>query len=190
MKKFLIIMLSVLLLLSFTSCNKDKSGDVIAAFEKFSNYYSVVKATHAVFSHSDKPFTKDTVALAQVKNLVSVISGDNSAFTVVATDGTTGDMTTDSSKGETTYSATICYDKYDASGVKTDSGEITISGTCVRSSEPVRGDSAGIDTDTYDLTINGVEYKVSYTYNYDTLKYEAASVGGTGVELRLLNAGK
>ena len=35
MKKVLIALLAVLLLLSFTSCEKDKSEEVIAAYEEF-----------------------------------------------------------------------------------------------------------------------------------------------------------
>ena len=42
---------------------------------------------------------------------------------------------------------------------------------------------------SYDLTINGKQYKLSY-YIDGNNKYTSASVNGTGVEIRLLNANR
>ena len=194
MKKFLIIMLSVLLLLSFTSCEKDKSGDVIAAFEKFANEKETAYRVYALFSNVNKSaITTGDVDPSSLGHLLSAYYGEDSDLaqrgTITVTTAS-GSVTVDGNKY--TYDLSFSCDEYKyGESEKYRTTDFVISGSCEYKSESVeRGTGTSIITLSSDITVNGKNYKLSYTLNHGTGKYSAASVDGTAVELRLLNAGK
>ena len=207
MKKFLIIMLSVLLLLSFTSCEKDKSGDVIAAFEKFAAEKKVADAVYSIFQAiEDGTLGKDKIDTSDLKGLLAVYLENGNKVDIAEVTSASGTVT---KEGNTrTLNVTIGYKGYDevsettGSGssvtyvkVKIAEGTLTITGSWEyklenATSAVLRGEGSVITTCSYNIKVNDDSYDLSYTYNGLTNKFTAASVGGTGVELRLLNAGK
>ena len=195
MKKFLIIMLSVLLLLSFTSCEKDKSGDVIAAFEKFANEKEVAFQVWSLFSpdESKKNITTTDVDESTLSYLLAAYYDEDGDQIIGGTRKVTdasGSITVDGNKY--TYDLSFSCDEYKyGESEKYRTTDFVISGSCEYKSESVeRGTGTSIITLSSDITVNGKNYKLSYTQNGGTKKYSAASVDGTAVELRLLNAGK
>lgn len=54
MKKVLIVLLSVLLALTFISCEKDKSGEVIQNYEDFTNTYNAYSKVRNIYSTLEK----------------------------------------------------------------------------------------------------------------------------------------
>ena len=197
MKKFLIIMLSVLLLLSFTSCEKDKSGDVIAAFEKFANEKETAYRVYTLFSSvNESDITTEDVGESSLGNLLAAYYDEDSepiqqgTITVTAASGSvTSEGEVSSGKKVSFQNVTFsCKEYRDSKEYR--STDFVISGSCEYKSEPVRAAGASIINYSSDVTVNGKNYKLSYTWNDGTEKYSAASVDGTDVELRLLNAGK
>ena len=197
MKKFLIIMLSVLLLLSFTSCEKDKSGDVIATFEKFANEKETAYRVYTLFSNVNKSaITTGDVDPSSLGNLLSAYYGEDSNLAQQGTITVTTASGSVTSEGEVSSGKKLsfqnvtfsCTENRDNKEYRTTNFEI--SGSCECKSEPVRAAGADIINYSADVTVNGKNYKLSYTWNGGTKKYSAASVDGTAVELRLLNAGK
>ena len=205
MKKFLIIMLSVLLLLSFTSCEKDKSGDVIAAFEKFAAEKKVADAVYSIAQNtSDETISKDSIDSSALKGLLVAYLENGGKIEKAEVTSASGTITRE---GNTrTLNVTIGYKGYavvnETSGysatlldVKIAEGTLTITGSWESKLEnaesaALRGEGYSITTRSYNIKVNDDSYDLSYTYNGLTKKFTAASVGGTGVELRLLNAGK
>ena len=193
MKKFLIIMLSVLLLLSFTSCEKDKSGDVIAAFEKFANEKETAYRVYALFSDvNNSAITTADVDPSSLGHLLAAYYGEDDDSTqqgTITVTAASGSVTVDGNKY--TYDLSFSCDEYKyGESEKYRTTDFVISGSCECKSEPVRAAGASIINFSSDVTVNGKNYKLSYSYNDGTRKYSAASVDGTAVELRLLNAGK
>ena len=182
MKKVLIILLSLLLLVSITSCNKDKSGEVIETFEEFANAGEIcLQATSLinngnVMKEDDETFVpkrdaKDLIVAldSKYKNLdYDTIELTNEAGRITRT----SDITTSYTDISVDYS-------FPFNGA-TVTGTLTVDGTYTLKKD---GD---ITYETYDMTVNGTDYLVDYSYNSN--EYLSASINGKEVNVRLLNS--
>ena len=186
MKKVLIALLAVLLLLSFTSCEKDKSEEVIAAYEEFCKAQYVSVYTYGSFDYPDsgdvdiKSLTKDDVEDYNVYNCLNHLDGTK-LYSVDAAEGAVKGKVSQDEK-EVTYTGVKI--TYYVEGDSATKHELTIDGTfkCVEET----GDSEAMQMES-SLTINGKDFAFSFTIN-NKGKYTAASVNGKDVNLTLLNS--
>lgn len=235
MKKVLIILLSVLLALTFISCEKDKSGEVIQNYEDFMKSYNAHRkasfCNNLVYKYIEydesynngkveKKFGDDDKAdilsfLNDYKDNVKTILNVNAdSITIDSVESISGEL-----KGE---------DRYDVEN-KEGNFELTASDIVVKfkytttttrvynsatkqyeskTSDPVDGllkvnmkYSYKQTEEKYEYSISsfslqGVSYKdIAYSRARDKIgenryragEFTSATVGGTGVELRLLN---
>jgi hypothetical protein len=201
MKKALIVMLSVMLVLTFVACEKDKSGEVVQNYEDFVVAYNAsdvagdCATSLAPELYSDKTTNKDvsksTLNAYSVANWWKKLTGDDITVdsTSLSQEGTiTGTTALDTSAGTGKIEAEVTgvkvKFKYTKSG-STDKldGEISFSGKLTLE---VTKDSRSYSYSSFSL--NGVSYKdISFTQNMETKKFTAAKIGGADVELKLLN---
>ena len=189
MKKVLIAMLAVLLLLSFTSCEKDKSEEVIAALENFYKTGDCVfcamgvveipddetvnyEYTDATTDVSDAYLHAFLYNICGVKKEVASIESVSGKVTGAQKSGVSSDLT---------FSDVVV--KYKLADDET-VYEFTLSGTYKGSIEK-KGETE-IESREFSFTVNGTQYSWSYTMENE--KYTAASANGTSVDVRLLNS--
>ena len=183
MKKVLIAILAVLLLLSFTSCKKDKSEEVIAAYEEFCKAQHVVGYAYGSFNYPDSgdvditSLTKDDVNY-NVSNCLNHLDGTN----LDSVDATEGAVKGKVSQGEKELTYTGVKITYYVEGDSTTKHELTIAGTF----KLVQNTDASTGKLEANLKINGNDFALSYTM--ENGKYTAASINGTDVNLTLLNS--
>lgn len=215
MKKVLIVLLSVLLALSFISCEKDKSGEVIQNYEDFIKSSRTGSSLNSIFSpyirekRDTKTYKIDKEFSDADKDDIKSLLEDKSYYvgkilglddiTVTSVESVSGKLQGDAS--DYTASDVVIKFKYTTSNGKDDEeatdkaidGEIKMN--MKYSDSGINGD--GIETySVSSLSLQGVSYKdVSYSEawkktgerNYTLVKYTSATVGGNNVELRLLN---
>jgi hypothetical protein len=186
MKKVLIALLAVLLLLSFTSCEKDKSEDVIAAYEEFISVNDICSDAARMLNNAE--VVKDnTVYDYYIVSLVKAINGIDIEIKSNKITSGSKDSTSEGDVDTNTYSDVVIeYTYTEGSDTTEKTGTLTVSGTYVSESPNIRAQAAYSDV-SYELTINGTKYKLSY-YRDSYGKYERASVNGKDVEVRLLNS--
>ena len=186
MKKVLIALLAVLLLLSFTSCKKDKSEEVIAAYEEFVSVKDICSDAARMLNNVE--VEKDnTVNESHIVSLVKAINGIDIEIKSNKITSGSKDSTSEGDVHTTTYSDVVIeYTYTEGSDTTEKAGTLTVSGTYVSESPTKRAATAYSDV-SYELTINGTKYKLSY-YRDSYGKYERASVNGKDVEVRLLNS--
>ncbi len=189
MKKVLIAMLAVLLLLSFTSCEKDKSEEVIAALEDFYKTGNRLLSAMAVMEIPDDEtvnyeYTDATTDVSDsylhaflynicdVKKEVASIESVSGKVTGTQKSGVSSDLT---------FSDVVV--KYKLADDET-VYEFTLNGTCKGSIEK-KGETE-IESREFSLTVNGTQYSWSYTMKNE--KFTAASANGKSVDVRLLNS--
>ena len=182
MKKVLIILLSLLLLVSITSCNKDKSGEVIETFEEFANAASIsINATDLV--NNGNPTTEGAETYVGLKDAKDLIVALDSKYKDLDYDNDltlsnkTGKIT--KASGVTSYTGISVDYSFPFNGA-TVTGTLTVDGTYTLKED---GDITYI---TYDMTVNGTDYLVDYSYNSN--EYLSASINGKEVNVRLLNS--
>ncbi len=197
MKKLSIIILSLILLFCFVSCEKDKSEEMIANYEAFmkaykvcyETWYALPKTTTADMS------TDETVGKEKVQDILNAIDSENSNIEVIdATDHSTcpitksGSVTVtkDENKKTYTYNITINYSYIKNLTVLADT--LTISGTYEETETTSKASVYNSDVKCK-ITINGTTYEITYYQDYTRSdKFTSATVNGNTVELRLLNA--
>lgn len=212
MKKVLIVLLSVLLALTFISCEKDKSGEVIQNYEDFMNSYnahqkvsSFCDKLYSVYKDEktgkveDKEFGKEDneTILSALKNcyyygnakkLLDLLDIDADIIEIQSVESVSG-------KFQGTYS------DYTASDIVIKFTYITttyVNGGDSKKSDPTEGElkinvkysyKNTDETSTLNissLSLQGVSYKdIMLSSNQDE-KLTSATVGGVAVELRLL----
>lgn len=195
MRKVMTALLAFLLIFSFASCEKDKSEDTIATYEKFITserilFYaeSLYETTGAdvgegVNAQIDKALIRDYI----LESLLEKLDAKYAKITTPTVESTTGNIkaVTSGTNTKITYENGVISFKYTPEGATEEvTDKLTLNGTIVREAVSSRGDS-GMKY-TYDLTINGKAYRLSY--EYDGGKYTSAKVDGTDVDLTLLNA--
>ena len=192
MKKLSIILLVLVMLLAFVSCDKDKSGEVVAVYEEFMNTYTTCYRVAKLLGD-------DTVSPISVENdenfVLTINTINNSDIKVTEITEQSGSVT--ESAGENTNDVdaeykniSIKYKYTEGSDTTVKEGILTVSGTYkhqynATSASLSRGTGSN-ESVSYVLTINGKQYKLSYFKDINK-GYTTASVNGKDVELRLLN---
>ncbi len=186
MKKILIITLSLLMLLAFVSCEKDKTPEITSTFEEFLRNYSIGMAVRAEVVNSVSKDTPESKAKDYIKDSVPEILrylGNEyaSSETTDATGTIKGEYTAEGKTILTFDDITASYKYKEKGGTEEKTGEMKFGGTI----SEVETDDGWTVVST--LSVNGTEYGFSFTDKDG--KFTAASVNGKDVNLRLLNAG-
>lgn len=184
MKKFIIVLLTVLLVFSLTSC-KDNGDELVATYEEFSRYYTLTIRLRNYLGFTDEEI-KDIDAF-EVERIVSYYyNSDIDVKSVTNAVGTVKE-TEDGNKTTTEWKDVVIDYKYTEGSDSTEKeGKLTISGTYVYESDTSRAQST-YSVNSFNFTINNT----SFTLNYrtDEGRFTTANVNGKDVNLRLLNAG-
>ena len=191
MKKLSIIILSLVLLFCFVSCEKDKSEEMIANYEAFLKAYNVCGETSYALPKKTTNMSDDTdVDYYDIQNILTAVDEENSNVEIISSSlKKTGSVTATEEGDKETYTYDIKIDyKYikGGTGSVTQEGTLTISGTYEVTETASKGEPDNKDV-KYKLTINGTPYEISY-YQKANGEYTSATVNGNTVELRLLNA--
>ncbi len=204
MKKVLIVLLSVLLALSFVSCESDKSEEIIAVYDEYVRGDNFTRYAYSSFSGlystkdgettlNDNDITNSDI----VDDLIRIVDGIKSLSltNAVAKSGTikVENESTETTKGRTiTFTDCVIDATYnDYSEKETKKGEKTtlaINGTF--SWEDTYDDDENLTswTNYYNFSIGDLSYKLERAYDkYSTCT--SAKVNGKSVDLRLVNAG-
>ena len=193
MKKALFVLLSVLLITaSFTSCQKDTSGDIVALYETFMSAHEDLTDTCAIWSKEGgqvgNSLTPDQLSSDRVENAVQTLSEDTTIDIsgLTAAEGSVFFYSL-TSEGTTTKSwdfdeVKIDY-KYKSKTVKDETA-----GTLEFDGDYTEKTTGNTVTKTYDMTINGNRYNISFTYNSNTYVVSSATCNGQSVETKLINA--
>ena len=186
MKKISIILLALLMLLAFVSCDKDKSGDMINTYEEFVKAYNNCLEIPTYFAKDGKIEASD-IDNWELRMLVHTLNGSYIGVTSLeVADGSSTTLTTSEDKNTKTYtfnniSITYKYTEGEEDTTEKD-GTYTLTGTYVVTDSADKGSSY-----SFDITINS-ETKCKIAYSKDANgAFTSASVNGTDVELRLLN---
>ncbi len=203
MKKVLIVLLSVLLALSFVSCEKDKSEEIIANYEAFVKTCPKAEAAVTTLSFNtswysetgkiDNSFSDTSLSEDDYWYVATLINNleDNNIYSSEIVSATlksgnlTGQRNLETKETDVTASDVVLEVTYkpDASSDKTETAEFKMN-----------GDYKKCNNDDYnemkcDLTVNGIKYNIAYkVVKGDNPKYTSAAVDGKDVEIRLLNA--
>ena len=184
MKKVLIALLAVLLLLSFTSCEKDKSEEVIAAYEEYCKVCSVGSWAYASFKYPESgsvnftSLTKDNISENQLSYCLDYLDGS----WLDKVDAVEGSVTGTYSKTDADITFKGVKITYYVEGDSTTKHELTIDGT-FKFTQNTDMTTGKVEAN---MTINGNAFAFSYTV--ENSKYTAASVNGKSVDVRILNS--
>ncbi len=187
MKKILIVLLSVLLALSFISCEKDKSEEVIANYEEFCKVYKIDNAALSLFSSAstETDLSKVTISSNSIPYFLKAVLSSNEDITGPSgsTNFTSGSYTNKTEGDTTTVTITDAVFKvsYKIGDKNVTDEEYKISGTCI-----TKNPEDGTGSYDYSLTINGTGYSI--TMSGEKGKVTSATVNGKAVDVRLLNS--
>ncbi len=191
MKKISIILLAVLLIFTITSCEKDKTEEVISNYEKFTMAYKLGDAIHIIGEDTKSKGGEIKIdnyhgsSTKDVEVLAKVLYNYTDTFIIENKTGITAAKgTVEYIQGYTDYNHLNFKDcefsyTYTLDGA-TGTGKITFEGTY---SCDEKGD---VKTYVCDFVVNGETYKAEYTI--DDGFFTAASINGTDVNVRLLNS--
>lgn len=186
MKKALVILLSVMMVLAFTSCEKDKSEDSIAAFEAFSK---ACMAGKDILSMGNSPVEITTSyfrgsSLSALENLDCHLNGLELSLysyeSATSASGSVKNIEGYTDNNHLKYENIVVKYPYTYNG-ESGTREFEISGSYSKTTA-----EDGSVSYVYDFEVNGEGYKAEYTVKDGS--FTAASVNGTGVNLRLVNA--
>ena len=202
MKKVMIVLLAALLLVSFSSCKKDKSEDVIATYESFCKVQEIVDDVPRIFSnmdvHNNEPVEKSNSDISIDSDLTYLLSDIDSKYEKIytlkdlsATGTVKRELSEEGTTSTETWTVTNCevsfkYDLKDNLEAFIDD-KITINGTfVVKTLGTTRGDYEAEEVDA-SFSLNGTNYSISYATNTKP-SFTRAKVNGNDVDLRLLNS--
>lgn len=184
MKKILIVLVATLLLFSFTSCEKDKSEEVIATYEEFWKTFFIDYQVEEMIDYKVDPSTSTvncTISASTIKSgdfecALCYILGKDLATDSVIINSAEGTVTgTKNSKGvDLTFDVTITY----AFKGETEAKTFTLKGTYKNSN---------YESFEFKFTIDGAPYNLSYKGS-ENGKVTEASVNGKDVDVRLINS--
>ncbi len=185
MKKISIILLALLMLLAFVSCEKDKSGDMINAYEEFVKAYNNCLKVRTCFAKDGK-IEKSDIGEWEFWSMVNTLSGkDINVTSLEVADGSSTTVTTSEDKSTKTYTfnnISITYKYTEGKDTTEKDGTYTLTGTYAVTNVADKGTSY-----SFDVTINSeTKFKIAYSMDKKDA-FTSASVNGTDVELRLLN---
>lgn len=195
MKRVALIILCVLLALCFTSCEKDKSDEMVTTLQNFiSEKTTCNNAANVVFKTSEEDkeinftFTPNTELNSEnLKDFIKAIENyDSDDIIITECSFISGNekgyiLSEDLMSVDFTYSDVKFKAKYTYKGEYEDN-EYTLSGAYWNDE----------DDNSYfysrDYVINGISHNVKYAISKKTNKFIEASVNKKDVNLRLLNA--
>ncbi len=200
MKKVMIVLLAALLLVSFSSCEKDKSEDVIATYESFCKVQEIAVDVPLIFSdmnvHNNAPVEKSNSDISIDSDLTYLLEAVDSKYEKITTLkdlSATGTVKREVSEEGTTRTETWTVTNCEVSFKYTVEGsedyiddKITINGTFVEKTLGTRGSYEAEEVDA-SFSLNGTNYSISYATNTKP-SFTRAKVNGNDVDLRLLNS--
>ena len=213
MKKVLIVLLSVLLALSFVSCESDKSEEIIAVYDEyvrgrnftngaFYSFYDLLTYEEDGYIYYNDETTlsdNDITNRDYVGDLIAIVD-DVKYLDVTSAVAKSGTIKNTSDSTDTTYSNTITFTDCvidaiytDNSGEKAKEGEKTtleINGQYSYLSQYDEGKKNILSRSyTYDFSIDEISYRIELEKDAD-YNFTSVKVNEKSVDLRLINAGK
>ena len=205
MKKAIIIILAVLLLFSFTSCNKDKTDEVVSNFVAFWDAAQRGSYVEGMFvglmedasaESTNKSFSvtfpsEDGIEQGNLENYWEMFINDYTDRTAVSrvdydenkvTGSVSGTYTDEYNYSLTINTVVIPYKVEDSSETVLKTGNLTISGSL---SQTV---SENVCSYVYNLNINGTSYNCECKYSEATGEFISAVYDGKEVDIRLVSA--
>ena len=188
MKKLSIILLALLIVFSFSSCKKDKTEEVVSAYENFIKAEAVDdKAYNLFFSSLNEDndnlnLTPTTVEGYSLPALLRSLGLSEDSLSDITVSGTITGKIQKRNKNLTFNNIKISYKV--AEGDK----ELTLTGTYSNEQGDTGTGPATARSTSCAFKINGTDYAVSCKID-ENGKCTAASVNGTDVDVRLVNAG-
>ncbi len=195
MKKILVILLPLLLLLSFTSCKAEGAEETISNYESFMRCSDAGERAYAATKELAPELRYGVGYVNKTFSSTSLPSAEAVAFayaelydkrvTVTSVEEAEGTIHGEKKNGRTEVQAEgvkirFTYKCEEEEGLK---GEIVLSGRLVEA-ETASDTSYSFSS----ISLQGKAYEdTEFTWDKKE-KYLAATVGGRGVELRLLNA--
>ena len=189
MKKLSIILLALLIVFSFSSCEKDKTEDVISAYE---NYYKVSAIDNNAYNLFSSSLNEDTDSLDLTPAAVDMATLRTLLKSLGLSDESLGESITPSGKITGTIkkrNKNLTFDVKISYTVADGAKELTITGTYFNEQGDTGTGPATARSTSYALKINGTDYAVSCKID-ENGKCTSASVNGTDVDVRLINSGK
>jgi hypothetical protein len=189
MKKLSIILLALLIVFSFSSCEKDKTEDVISAYENYYKVSAIDKNAYNLFSSSlnddtdSLDLTPAAVDMSDFRTLLNSLglSDDSLGESITPSGNIKG--TIQKRNKNLTFDVKISYTVAD--GAK----ELTITGTYFNEQGDTGTGPATARSTSCAFKINGTDYAVSCKID-ENGKCTSASVNGTDVDVRLINSGE
>ncbi len=213
MRKVLIVLLSVLLALSFVSCEKDKSGEIIAVYDEYVRGNNFVQGAFFSLNGLAKSvkdgyiyYNDETTLSGQditnksyyVGSIIKIVDGIKS-LNVTAAVAKSGTITIKSDSAGTTYGRTFTftdcvinatYDDYSEKETKKDqTTTLTVNGTYSYEDKYDENKEDLLSwTNCYNFNINGQTYKLENEYDGNN-NLTSVKINGKPVDLKLVNAG-
>lgn len=191
MKKIFIIVITLALLFCFTSCEKDKSEDMIDTYVKFATAYETFNLTRSMLDEESPDISSlEEVTPSAIEKLIKATKGKEIKVTEVTSKaGAIKIEDKGEDNGSTKYTGIkIAYKYTEGTDTTAKTGELTVEGSYEQTTKATKKVEFS-KTYTYDvdLTIDGNPYKIKYAETSEH-KFTLASVNGTNVELKLINA--
>lgn len=207
MRKITIVLIAVLLVLSMTSCQKDKSEEIISTYVEFKEGlifgYGAYQSFSGLYTWDDPEVDKtliDGEKITETYNLVRVlgISDDLKSIEITAAVTKSGKITGTKTEITNLSSRTLIFKDAVIEVTYTDySGEeekkdqkvtVTVNGTYSWGLTLNPEAKSSISSYSFDFTVNNKTYKVTTVYDNIASKITSATVNGKDVNLTLVNS--
>ena len=205
MRKIVIVLCAVLLVLSISSCEKDKSEEIISTYLEYLEGMFLNRAAYSAFNGlytwtgdevdtmlTDGEALKSTDYPNRILKITDGLNNFNVTGAVTKSGKITGSKKTEAgSFSEALIFADavieVTYTDYSGAEEKKDQkATLTINGTYSYGWD--KSTETKISTYSYDFTVNNKTYKVTKVYDDNASKITAATVNGKDVNLALVNA--
>ena len=190
MKKVLFVLLSLLLVLSFTSCQKDKSGEMIELYTEFADQYQdcYYSSNYLYNENGDKTFSAaGDITKGDIEETLQRLYDDRS-INLKSVSSISGSVDFDKVQGSEGSVRSWDFDnvvityKYTSATVKTETqASLTIDGKYTTE------DLGTTTVETFVFTINDESYNVSCKYNTSGV-FSEATVNGQSVSTKLITS--
>ena len=205
MKKAIIVLLSVLLVISLTSCNQqDKAAEMVSDYEKFTTGLAICKGAadacrkNMSSESATRTLDENDIHKGSLKYSIEARNGypfgilNSPTVTSVSgtVTGTRSEVTFENVKVESTYTFNSDYRAVKDGETRNDT--LTLSGS-YSDKENIDGDEASMTIECNDLKVNGTVYNLSCRIvvgDSETWIFTDAKIDGKDVSLALLNAAR
>lgn len=207
MRKIAIVLIAVLLVLSMTSCQKDKSEEIISTYVEYQDgmafgngaYQSCYSLLSWVDNKVDKTLTdgeelKNTYYPSRILRITDGLGNIEVTKAVTKSGKITGTRKSEANSFSRSLIfkdavIEVTYTDYSGEEEKKDQkATLTINGTYSYEWSENTETGASIGTYSYDFTINNKSYKVTRVNDFKSSKITSATVNGKDVNLTLVNA--